>query len=48
MLNKLMIIFCIISWVVIIPYMMFDIEQTLDNCEQHLTQIKSYVEALNE
>lgn len=39
MLNKLMIIFCIISWVVIIPYLMFDIEQTLDNCETLLEEI---------
>ena len=47
MLNKLMIAFCIISWVVIIPYMLSDIEQSLDHSEQLLQQIKSYGEQIN-
>lgn len=42
MLNKLAIIFCIISWVVIIPYMMFDINTTLDHCQELTKQIQSY------
>ena len=39
LINKLMIAFCIISWVVIIPYIMFDIHSTLDNCETLLEEI---------
>jgi uncharacterized protein YoxC len=39
MINKLIIAFCIIAWVVIIPYMMHDIDTTLDNCQNILEQI---------
>lgn len=34
------IIFCIIAWLVVIPYMLSDIEQSLDRSEQILTEIK--------
>ena len=39
MLNKIMLAFCIIAWVFIIPYMMFDINEHLDNCQHILEQI---------
>ena len=40
-------IFCIIAWLVVIPYVMSDNEQSLDRSEQLLQQIKSYGEALD-
>lgn len=39
MINKLMIAFCIISWVVVIPYLMHDINTTLDNCQELVEEI---------
>ena len=39
MLNKIMLAFCIISWVFIIPYMMFDINSSLERCQQLTDEI---------
>lgn len=39
MINKLMLAFCIIAWVVVIPYLMHDINESLDHCQQLTDEI---------